>query len=317
MAASITTFMQWALNTAAGTLPATQLIDNVSGRLGVRQEIVDTSGQNASLTGRSNRMRVVSLPAEPVFNMEPTAQELTYLFPWLLGAAGAGTVPIVYTPTNDLPLRGVQGVEDRGTAYPHNYTNLAVDSFSIRSQPGRLVGLEIQAVTNGGVYENTTAFPALSNFDNTTSPFAFPDLTGDGASGSDGTFTIGGVARQAFSATFSVNYGLDRGRMPHTLSPTGLRKRTRDVTIQFQMPADEAQNIYASDLRGTTPRAVIMRWRNPVQTTEYLEIECPSVIFPLPDTDLPVRDEIRPVVTGMAKYDGTNPPFTIRLQIRT
>lgn len=317
MPASITTFMKWAINTAGGTLPATQLIDNVSGRIGVRQEIVDTSGQNASLTGRTNRMRVVSLPAEPTFNMEPTALELTYLFPWLLGAAGVGTIPILYTPNNALLLRGVQGVEDRGSDYPHNFTNLAVDSFTIRSQPGRLVGLEIQAVTNGGVYENTTAFPVLANFDNVTSPFAFPDLTGDGASGLDGAFTIGGTTRQAFSATFSVNFGLDRGRMPHTLSPTGLRKRTQEPTIQFQMPADEAQAIYAADLKGITPRAVVMRWRNPVQTTEYLEINCPSVVFPLPELDLPVRDEVRPIVTGMVKYDGTNPPFTISLQIRT
>ena len=83
------------------------------------------------------------------------------------------------------------------------------------------------------------------------------------------------------------------------------------------MPADEAANIYASDLRGLTPRAVLMRWRNPVASVEYLEIECPTVIFPLPDVNLPVRDEIKHQVTGMVKYDGTNPPFTVRLQIRT
>lgn len=307
--------MQWALNTSGGTLPATQLIDNVSGRIGARQDMVDSSGQNASLTGRTNRIRVTGTPIEPSFNFEPTVTELSYLWPWLLGGSNAGTTPIVYTLGNDLPLRGVQGVEDRGSAYPHNYTNLAVDSWTLRSQPGRLLTLEVQTVASGGTYENTTVFPVLANFDNTTSPFAFPDLTGDGATGSDGTMQIAGVSRQVFSISFGVTYNLDRGRMPHTLSPTGLRKRQRDVTMQFQMQADDAQAIYASDIRGVTPRTVMMRWRNPLVATAYLEIECPSVIFPLPDIDLPVRDEIRPTVTGIVKYDGTNQPFTIRMQV--
>lgn len=316
--ASITTFMQWAINTAGAALPATQLIDNVSGRIGARQEIVDSNGQNFSLTGRSNRMRVTATPAEPSFSMEPTAQEWTYLLPWLLGGSNAGTAPIVYTPGTDLPLRGIQGVEDRaGTAYPHNYSSVAVDSFTIRSAPGQLLGLEINTVVNGGVYENTTAFPTLSNFDNTTSPFAFPDLTGDGATGLDGTFTIGGTTRQTFASSVTVNYNLDRQRTPHTIRATGLRKRARDIALNFNMPAAEAQAIYAADLRAVTPRAVVMRYRNPVQTVEYIEFEFSSVIFPLPDINLPARDEIRVDVTGMAKFDGTNNPMTVRLQIRT
>lgn len=317
MAASETMFMQWAINTAGGALPATQLIDNVSGSLGVEQRITDSQGQNASLTGRTNRMRVTGTKLEPVFNMEPTATEWTYLLPWLLGGSSSGTTPIEYTPGTDLPLRGIQAVEDRdGTPYPHSWTNLAVDQFTIRSQAG-LVGLEIQTVANGGAYDNSTAFPSLANFDNTTSPFAFPDLTGDGATGSDGAFTIGGTARQAFSVTLSVGHGLDRGRTPHTMSATGLRKRNRDIAISLDMPAAEAQAIYSSDIRALTPRAVSLRWRNPVQSVEFLELSLPSVIFPRPDVPLPVRSEIRHPVVGMAKFDGTNAPLIVRLQIRT
>ena len=318
MAASETMFMQWAINTSAGTLPATQLIDNVSGSLGVEQRVATSQGQNASLTGRTNRMRVTGTKLEPTFSMEPTATEWTYLLPWLLGGTNTGTTPIVYTPGTDLLLRAVQATEDRdGVSYPHSWTNLAVDQFTLRSQGGGLVGLDIQTVANGGAYENSTAFPALANFDDTTSPFGFPDLTGDGATGSDGAFTIGGSTRQAFSVTLGVSYGLDRGRTPHTMSATGLRKRTRDITLSLDMPAAEATAIYASDIRDLTPRAVIMRWRNPVESVEFLEVELPSVIFPLPDVPLPARSEIRHTVTGMAKYDGTNPPMTVRLQIRT
>jgi hypothetical protein len=316
--ASITTFMQWAINTVDGTLPATQLIDNVSGRIGAIQEIVDSTGQNASLTGRTNRMRVTGTPTEPAFNMEPTAQEWAYLLPWMLGGSNTGTTPIVYTIGNDLPLRGIQGVEDRaGSAYPHNYTNVAVDSFTIRSSPGQLLGLEINSIVSGGVYENSTAFPSLSNFDNTTSPFAFPDLTGDGATGSDGVFTIAGTGLQIFSSSISVSYNLDRARRPHTLQAAGLRKRARDVSLSFNMPAADAQAIYASDLRGLTPRAAIMRFRNPVASVEFIEFEFPSVIFPLPDLNLPARDEVRVDVTGMAKFNGTNSPMIVRLQVRT
>jgi len=314
--ASITTFMQWAIKNSGGTLPATQLIDNVTGRIGASQEIADSNGQNASLTGRINRMRVTGLPVEPTFSFEPTALEWTYLLPILLGGTSAGTTPIVYTPGNDLPLFSAQGVEDRGgTPFPHNYTNLAVDSWTIRSQPGGLLGLDISCIGTG--YENTTAFPSLSNFDNVYSPFAYPDLTGDGATGLDGAFTINGTSRLTWSISLTCNYNLDRGRRPHTLAVQGLRKRARDISCQFSMQADDAQNIYASDLRGLTGYPVVMRWRNPVQTTEYLEINMPSVIFPLPDIDLPRREEIRPTVSGMAKYDGTNPPITFKVQLRT
>lgn len=313
---SITTFMQWAIKNSAGTLPATQLIDNVTGRIGASQEIVDSNGQNASLTGRTNRMRVTGLPVEPTFSFEPTAIEWTYLLPILLGGSSAGTTPIVYTPGNDLPLFSAQGVEDRGgTPFYHNYTNLSVDSWTIRSSPGGLLGLDISCVGTG--YENTTVFPTLTNFDNVYSPFCFPDLTGDGTTGLDGLFTINSVTRLAFSISLTCNYGLDRGRRPHTLAVQGLRKRMRDINVQFQMQADDAQNIYSTDLRGLTPYAVLMRWRNPVQTTEYIEIDLPSVIFPLPDIDLPRRDEIRPTVSGIAKYDGTNSPILVKVQLRT
>ena len=314
--ASITTFMQWAIGTSSGALPATQLIDNVSGRIGASQEIADSTGQNASLTGRTNRMRVTGLPTEPTFSFEPTAKEWTYILPILLGGSSAGTTPIIYTPGNDLPLFSAQGVEDRaGTPFYHNYTNLAVDSWTIRSSPGGLLGLDISCV--GTAYDNTTVFPTLSNFDNIYSPFCFPDLNGTGISGLNGIFTINGTSRLAFSISVSCSYGLDRGRRPHTLAVQGLRKKQRDISLQIQMEADDAQAIYSSDLRGLTPYPVIMRWRNPVQTTEYLEIDTPNVIFPLPDIDLGRREEIRPTVSGMAKYDGTNSPITFKVQLRT
>lgn len=318
MGASITTFSQWAMNTAGGTLPATQLIDRVAGRLGVRQEHVKSMGQNLSLTDRSNRIRVSGTPIEPTFSFEPTATEWSYLLPWLLGAAGVGTTPIVYTPSNSMLLRAVQGTEDQdGTTVYHNFTNLAVDSFTLRSQAGGLIGLDVETVSSGGTYEQTTTFPSLSNFDVTTEPFVFPDLTGDGATGSDGTFTIGGVARDTFSINLNVRHGLDRGRTPHTLTPKGLRKRTRDITLTLDMPADQATAIYSTDMRALTPRAVVMRWRNPNASVEFLEVSIPAMIFPRPDVDLPPRGEIRHNPVGFAVYDGTNAPMTVSLQIRT
>lgn len=318
MGASITTFSQWAINTSAGALPAIQLIDRVSGRLGVRQEYVKSMGQNASLTDRQNRIRVSATPIEPTFSFEPTATELSYLLPWLMGAAGVGTTPIVYSASNAFPLRAVQGTEDQdGTTVLHNFTNLAVDGFTIRSQAGGLIGLDVETVSSGGAYEQSTAFPSLSNFDTTTEPFVFPDLTGDGATGADGTFTIGGTARDTFGINLSVRHGLDRGRMPHTLTPKGLRKRTRDITLTLDMPADQATAIYASSMTALTPRAVTMRWRNPNATVEYLEIEIPAMVFPRPDVDLPPRGEIRHNPVGFAVYDGTNAPLIVRLQIRT
>ena len=83
------------------------------------------------------------------------------------------------------------------------------------------------------------------------------------------------------------------------------------------MPAAEAQAIYASDLRDLTPRAVVMRWRNPVESVEFLEVTVPSVIFPLPDVPLPARGEIRHTVNGMARFDGTNAPILFKVQVRT
>ncbi|MFO0937834.1 MAG: hypothetical protein U0798_15120 [Gemmataceae bacterium] len=315
---SITTFFQWAINLAGGGLPATQLIDSVSGRLGILQETVDSTGQNAELTGRVNRMRVVGTPIEPTFMMEPTAKEWTFLWPWLLGGTTTGAGPWVYEPGNDLPLRGIQGAEERGgTTKLHNYTNLAVDSWTLRSSPGKLIGLDIATVANGGAYEETTAFPALTNFDNVTSPFSFPDLTGEGATGQDGTFTIGDTPYDPFSISLECRYNLDRARRPHSLMAKGLRKRTRDLTLPLNLPAADAEAIYAADLRGLTGLPVVMAWRNPVESVEFLKIDLASVIFPRPDHDLPARDEVRPNVTGIIKFDGTNPPIRVVVQLRT
>lgn len=312
---SITTFSQWAINTAGGSLPATQLIDRVSGRLGIRQETASAVGQNASLTERTNRMRVTGTPIEPSFSFEPTALEWSYLLPWLLGGTSAGATPIVYTPGNDLPLRGIQGFEDRnGSTKLHNYTNLAVDSFTIRSSPGQLVSLDVDCVGSSSVYDESTAFPTLTNFDNTSQPFSFPDLTAVPGTGTAGTFTIGGVSYDPFAISLTVNYNLDRNRRPHTLSAKNLRKRARDISLSLTLPAADAEAIYASDIRGLNALAVIAIWRNPVNGAQLFELSLPSVIFPRPDVDLPVREEVKHQVTGIAKYDGTNAPLVVSLQ---
>jgi len=315
---SITIFSKLAINLAGGGLPADQLIDQVSGRLGISQEVVDATGQNASLTGRTNRMRVVGNPVEPTFSMQPTAMEHSFLWPWLLGGTATGTAPIVYEPGNDLPLRGIQGVEDRGGSTKlHNYTNLAVDNWTLRSSPGSLIAIDIATVGDDAVYDETTAFPALTNFDDVTSPFSFPDLTGVGATGQNGVFTIGGTEYDPFSISLGCSYNLDRARRPHSLSAKGLRKRARDIGLQLNLPAADAEAVYAADMRALTPRAVVMVWRNPVESVEFLKIELPSVVFPRPDHDLPARDEIRPNINGVAKFDGTNPPIKVTLQLRT
>ena len=66
MAASETSFMSWAINTAGGTLPAVQLIDNVSGSLGVEQRVTESMGQNASLTGRTDRTTTTARRRTPM-----------------------------------------------------------------------------------------------------------------------------------------------------------------------------------------------------------------------------------------------------------
>jgi hypothetical protein len=313
MTASISTFTKIAIRNAGDPTTAGQLLDYASGNVGVKQQIIDGTGNQGTLNRNTNRFRVTQLPVEPNLSFQPTAKEWEYLFPWLYGATAMGS-PLIYNPSDSMPLKDIQLLEKRSTDFTHNLKNVAVDEWTITSRANSILNLQIKGV--GDQYENTTAFDStLANLDLTTKPFSYPDLTAevDPPDAFMGEFKINGIDQECFSAAISCSHGLNRKRFVHSIAAKGLRKLKREVTIRLEMPAENAESVYNSNLACLTGVPVFLRFRNPC-TQYYIEFDFPNVIFPRVDIKIPNRNEIKPMVQGIATIaTASASPLTIRL----
>jgi hypothetical protein len=138
-----------------------QRLDYLSESLACQEEFPDTGGLRGTRSHAVERVRAGIRRVAGTITLQPTAVELSYLLPWILGANASGTT---YALADALQSRYVS--VDRG-AKVFLYDAVWVDSATFRATQGSPLSVTLNLVGSDETVNNAGTFPSLT-LDTTT-----------------------------------------------------------------------------------------------------------------------------------------------------
>jgi hypothetical protein len=265
---------------AIGTaLPTDKPLDFISENLGVVESFIDLQGMRGTRSHGSNRVRAAGRVVSGDVVMAPTALELSYLLPFIMGGTPAG---------NNYPLGEILSAFyaqlKRGDTL-FSYDGCRVNRATFAARKGAAVQLALNVL---GLDEATSgsAFPTLT-LDASTQYFILEDAAG--------AVVVNGVTINCFELTVTVD-NLVLMRMVNSQTPTVVYSTDRIVGWSLQVPWGDDETLYGLSQAGVPVSATF------TNGTTSLSFTSPKVAFPRKSPDVEGRDEIRNTLDGIARY---------------
>lgn len=301
MPPTVTSISQLAYGTG-DTAPATNLLDFEDFSPGFGSEFVNADRNRGTLDYQINRSRQIRERIEPTLKMIPTAAEWLLLLPWILGgtsASGGGLT--TFECGNAAVERCLQWTDGNGNTDTAN--NVAVRSATI-STVGQDGACGLELATVGRVFTTATAFPALTNIDNVTTPFVLPDTSG--------AVLLATVPISCSDLSFTITQQID-DRFLNAIRQTANVKVDRRIGVSLTYPDGEFQTLYTSAEAGIAVAITFTAVNG--AATYRLVMTMPKVRFPREPRQVRLRGELMNTLNGFA-YETTSgatiiPPVSI------
>jgi hypothetical protein len=255
-----------------------QRLDYLSESLACQEEFPDTGGLRGTRSHAVERVRAGIRRVAGTITLQPTAVELSYLLPWILGANASGTT---YALADALQSRYVS--VDRG-AKVFLYDAVWVDSATFRATQGSPLSVTLNLVGSDETVNNAGTFPSLT-LDTTTNAFMFHDCV----------LSIGGSAYSARDFELTINNHVDRERIFNAqVLSTATKAMDRNIMMRTSLPYGDATAAYAT---GSSGVAVTATFTNGAVSCLFSLVK---VCFPRRSPTVPGRQEIMLPLEGVA-----------------
>jgi hypothetical protein len=247
-----------------------------------RSSFLDPQGLRGTVAHAANRVRENSrIVAGDVTHPAPTAVELSYMLPYILGGTPSGTsYPLGET------LSAFYASQVRGGSH-FQYAGCRINSATFSSRKGtalqvtnNIVGIGVSKNPNSG----GTAMPSLT-LDNTTGFFAHEDLV----------LTVNGDTIDVFSWQLTFN-NVVLMRQVNSVTPTAVYRTDRIITARVEVPWGDDEALYDLAVGGVTLSSVFTNGGTSLSFT------CPKFQVPPQDPDVEGRDEMHNILEGMCRY---------------
>jgi hypothetical protein len=261
--------------------PTDKPLDFESETLSRRSSFLDPQGLRGTVAHAASRVRENSrIVSGNVVMQAPTAVELSYVLPYILGGTPSGTsYPLAETLTAFYAqlLRG---------ASRFTYSGCRVNQATFSSRKGSALQLSLDVV-GIDVTKDATAFPTLT-LDNTTGYFQHEDLV----------LTINGDTVDCFSWQMVFN-NVVLMRQVNSVTPTAVYRTDRLVSATLDTPWGDDEALYNLAVGGVTLSSVF------TNGTTSISFTCPKFQVPAKDPDVNGRDEMHNLLDGMCRFSAT------------
>lgn len=202
-----------------------------TGLRGTRSHVADDSRQGPYAVAGS-------------LQLEPTPDDLTFLFPWILGGAPSGTT---YPLADTLPSFSLQ--VDR-IAEVFTYAGCKVKRATFRGAKGGKVGLNLDVVGQ------TETVGAAGSFSVPTVPAS--QAKGPYILAGDTAVVLNGVAREVADFELVIDNGLVTDRFMNSLTVVSLPENDRQVTLRTSHAyASQNTDLYNQALAGAAGSLIL------------------------------------------------------------
>jgi len=199
---------------------SSQPIEFVSCGLKKMESIVHSGGIRGTRERNIDRQRLASHAAGGPISLQPTATEIDWFLPYILGGATAGGVTSIGESLTEF-YACVDKVEDVAT-----YEECVVASASFAGAQGGPIELSMQIEAKQEDMDETASFPSLTY--GTEDMFVLADAT----------VTIAGSAREISRFRLTIDNGVDAGRFMNSLYRDQKPAHDCVVTFEAEFPQD-------------------------------------------------------------------------------
>lgn len=288
MAAAMGNLSQFAIGASD---PVSQRLDARNVSIAAIQEMPDFSGMRGTRSRGSERVRESIKRCNGSAEFVPTAVELSYLLPWILGGTVSGTT---YPLGDSMPERYV--TVDR-VHKVHTYNGVKVDKGTFSAKSGDALHCQVDMVGKDETQANAGTFPSLT-LDSTTKPFMLHDLS----------LTVDGNTVYSDGIMVAIDNKLNKDRFLNSITLTEVTSTDRLVNVQLTIPYGDSGSIYPTTAAGVP---VVMTFTN---GTVSVAFTFAKVVFKREAPTIRGRnDEIMLVLNGEAKKSGSDLEVVVTL----
>lgn len=264
--------------------PVTSLIDFAEFSNGISTIFADGNRNRGAFDRRKNRTRLSALKIEPSIDCVPTVDEWNLYLAWIFGEAGTGSTTKVFKLKNNvgnlLHERNIQ--YDDGNGNCESFANCVIREAVITTGGNEnLVSLRLSCI--GRDYVTNVAFPALSNLDNTKSPFVLPD--------SNLLVLLNGNPTLAENITITLTTVIN-DRNYNVLTQTRNIKTDRIIRVSIDYPDGGFPTLYAGAEAGVPVQVKF------VNGAYELDFDFVDVRFPREPRRYGTREEVKNTLNG-------------------
>lgn len=248
--------------------------------------ILDGSGLRGTASFRSERTREGNQVLGGPINMEPSAEEMADILPWIFSGSPSGSGTITYPFADTIATRYV--TIDR-VAKVFTYNGVAVNRATFSGSEGSLLSLSLDLLALGETPANAGSFPSVTY--KNTPPFTFMESV----------LTILTTARLVKNWTLVV----DNMLVPlyyNSVVPTQIKRQGRRVSFSCQNPFTSAEvDLYNQALAGGAASLELAQ----AGTGYDLLFSFATLQFPRHTPAAPGRTEIPTMLQGEARMVGS------------
>lgn len=255
-------------------------------------QILERTGLRGTRSHRADDTRQGPYKVSGALRLEPTPDDLTFLFPWILGGAPSGsTYPLAETlPSFSLQVDRLAGV--------FTYAGCKINRATFRGAKGGIVSLDLDIV---GKAETVGA----------AGSFAAPAVAASQSKGpyilaGDTSLILNGVSREVADFQLVIDNGLATDRFMNSLTVVSLPENDRRVSLRTSH-AFASQNIdlYNQALAGAAGSLILS---NGASSTTF---NFATLQVPAQSPTAASRAEIMLVLEMIARETGSTPELSV------
>lgn len=273
--------------------PITQRFDFDDEELVLDEEFVDENGLRGTLARSGERVQQGIRRVHGTIRMQPTAQELTLLLPWILWGtpSGSGTVtyPLADWSASNTNISRYVTIDRGSKVFTMN--GVVVNKATFHAAQNEPLNVDLELVGIDETPASGGTFPSL-NLDVTKQPLNFWGLG----------ITVGGTTVMCPSFQLTIDHALDTERFFNNQTVTALPSTDRHVTIAHDLPFGDYSAEYGLGVGGATE---VLTFSNGVSTLT-MTLNC--VKYPRKSPRVRGRNEILFPLQGTAYKTGQSTP---------
>jgi Phage tail tube protein len=223
--------------------PITVRYDFISESLALDENFIDTDGLRGTRSRYITSLRQGNRKVSGQLKMQPTALELSTLFPWLTAGTVAAGPPQTFALADALLTGGWWITVDRGLKVM-TYNGCQPDKWTISGRAGEPLDLTIDVVGIDETIGDSGSFPSTT-IDVTTQPFIFTDLA----------LVVNSVACTTKDFELTVDNMIDKERFLNSQTLTAANAMDRHVTLKCNVPYGQFSALYGTGVSGVVATA--------------------------------------------------------------